>query len=836
MSDQYEISANITADDSGFQAAFDRMESSLGGWGVDLGKMYEEGASVFKKFGVDIDQFASKLGTTGPMLATSVGVAIVAIQGLSKVIQETTKEFAEDETAQLKFNAAIKANSQLTEGANERLSEFAESFATLTGEANSAAQSQVAMLSATGRTEEQITKTMEAALGLANATGTDLNTALTQVNQTFSGTTGRLARTTPELASLTKEELENGKAVDILLEKYGSFTTALKDSSEVSMSNFKNSIGELKSLMGGWFESGLKPVRDGLTEIVNFLVKNKDAVTGVLTGLAAAVGALALAIAPLPTAIGLVVAGATALVGILGKSKQSYDDGKTAIDQYRSAMDKLTTSQLEAEKAELESLKARATGGAGTQSVIDRLNEVNKLLAERNKLSSSDDAKKREEERAKAEQEYQRAVEGTNANLKSGLSTQKEALSQNISSTEKYATTLAELGLSSTKAYSGAIKSLSEYKTELTKLENTEENQKVRQAEVAQAAKDGAEEIAQAAKLRGEETEAAVKKATDGSAANIAKSLSDITNTFSYSVSEWLKPFSKIEETLKDMFGKDLFKTIQSFTSNASKLLSGLFSYLQSNIDATLESANTAIEERLKNTLDALDEERAAKEEAAGVSQDEDRDAIVQKIADINLELKTETDATKAAALQKQLSTAETELKKHDIEAEYQAKKAAAEKKAEAEKAQAEYEAAMDSYNLKIAQAIASAALAIVNVWATLGVNPILAAAESAVVAGVTAFQIATIENSKPTPPNAAATGTDYSVAGYYTVGELGPERVYLPQGSRVSNAVETARGGNTSNNNMVININSPTALDAGEANRLFKRTQRELVFSGAYA
>ena len=62
MSDTYEINAKITADDSGFQAAFSRLDSSLNQWGLNLNAMYSKGASFFKGFGVDVDQLAIVTG------------------------------------------------------------------------------------------------------------------------------------------------------------------------------------------------------------------------------------------------------------------------------------------------------------------------------------------------------------------------------------------------------------------------------------------------------------------------------------------------------------------------------------------------------------------------------------------------------------------------------------------------------------------------------------------------------------------------------------------------------------------------------------------------------
>lgn len=49
------------------------------------------------------------------------------------------------------------------------------------------------------------------------------------------------------------------------------------------------------------------------------------------------------------------------------------------------------------------------------------------------------------------------------------------------------------------------------------------------------------------------------------------------------------------------------------------------------------------------------------------------------------------------------------------------------------------------------------------------------------------------------------ANGTDYAYGGMATVGERGPEQVYLPKGSRVVSSDETKSKSITINNNMVV-------------------------------
>ena len=78
MSD-YNLSAEITADSSGFTGALALVTEGLESWGLNVEKMGEEGSKVFSNLGVNVDQFAEKLGVSAPML---VGIAAAA-QGLA---------------------------------------------------------------------------------------------------------------------------------------------------------------------------------------------------------------------------------------------------------------------------------------------------------------------------------------------------------------------------------------------------------------------------------------------------------------------------------------------------------------------------------------------------------------------------------------------------------------------------------------------------------------------------------------------------------------------------------------------------------------------------------
>jgi hypothetical protein len=353
----YSISATITADNAEFQKAITETINGLDGFGDAFADMSQETKQAFadlanqfsaidaksKVWGDDIDTVAEKkqalraeinrlidggiapesqqiqdlkrsydsLGQSNDVAIDSfaklrdvmqgpIAAAKMVIDGFKKVVETISKlseEFAEDEVAAIRFAAAIEKSDNMTAGAATRLEILAKTLASTTGEANSAAEGQIAMLVATGRNEEQINKMIIAAKGLAVATGVDLDTALQQINATFSGTAGRLTKTTPALGDLSKAELENGDAVNILIDKYGDLSDALDNSSDVSMKNFKNALGEDMSAIGKLLEEYVKPLRNGMTEIFTAFAdwanqgnNLKEAIEGIATGFLTVIG------------------------------------------------------------------------------------------------------------------------------------------------------------------------------------------------------------------------------------------------------------------------------------------------------------------------------------------------------------------------------------------------------------------------------------------------------------------------------------------------------------------------------------------------------------------
>jgi len=795
MSDTYEINAKLTADDSGFQAAFSRMDASLNQWGLNLNAMYSKGASFFKGFGVDVDQFASKLGSTGPMLAGWAGAAIIGFTTLKNVISATTKEWAEDEVAQLRFNAAIKSNSTMMAGAEQRLNALAEKFGMLTGNTNSSMQSMIAMLAATGRTESEITKMMQAAEGLSLATGTDLNTALTQLNQTFSGTTGRLGRTTPELNNLTKEELANGAAVDVLITKYGSLSGVLEHSTTVSINNLNNQWGEMKSALGEMFEQTLRPMREMLTSIITFLLSKKELLVGMINGLIILVGALGVAIGiatgGIVPIIGAIIAGITALMGVIfelvhvfGKQKQAADDAKVSVQSYADSIKGLTTAQLENQRASLL-LRMQEIGESSRQfeALRKQLETVDALIAARKKET---DLAARDEARTNAINEYNQALQDATRLQQAGLASLEDTLKAKQSATQTYLETLAKLGLANSEAFKTARASLVEYGDQLSKLGytpgmvETPEEEKARYESGRHGTTPGGLEYG---------ATSGMGYGTEGTGFNASQ----------YGgFSKLQEALTKIANTMSSTTGAALGKSATSAEGEAGKLFSSIAQY-GPVIGSVMYSLSTVFETMFK---------------------------ILQPMIDTLLKPLLEVFQTIGVILADALAPAFAILTPI-IQLVAKALGWLADK----------VMIPVANFIINIWNGIANTLNAVLG-WAGVHLNTVPVITTEGVQAQVVGMNSSGSSGQSQYGSYSAsylgyASGTEYATGGYAMVGERGPEMMYVPQGAKVSNAKETAQGVGKSVN-IVNNFYSPKALNEAEMVRRQKENQRQLAFSGA--
>jgi len=441
-----EIAVKITGDSTSLQTAMKSAEDLL------------------KKFGISLD-FLTKVG------------AGAALKAIGDAALEAAKAFAESEKQSLRLNAAISASQTIGSSGRRALDDLAASTAKLAGVDDDAVTGMEAMLVSTGRTTDEIKKMMTAALGLSNATGVDLNTALTQINATFSGTAGRLDRMTPALKDLTEEQLKNGGAVDILLAKYGSLATALAGSSSASMANFETQLGNVQEALGSLVEVNLKPLRDGLASVFEWFVNNKPAIIAAFLAVEAAVVALVSLVNPIAGIIaGLIALGST-VVTLGSQMETATNKAVDAEIKYAKAVNDVTAGMTRGEKAAFDRAHAGETAAkkAEAQAIID-------AEKEKQRQKEIGDA------RVAAQKAYDNSITITAEKAKAGFITQEEAAKANFDANNKLINDLYNLGYT-TDQKTGAngsarlTKALADYQTQTDAFKAAEDEKLAKLAE-----------------------------------------------------------------------------------------------------------------------------------------------------------------------------------------------------------------------------------------------------------------------------------------------------------------------------------------------------------------
>lgn len=192
----------------------------------------------------------------------AVGLLVVGLEELSRI---SLKAFAEAEFSSKSLEFALK-------GTNASLQEMLDLSTELQSKSlfsDEQIQAGITFLGLQGRTEEQIRKTTMAAVDFAAANGVDLQQAFKTLDATIEGNIGKLGKLDGQIKDLTPTQLANGKAIEILAEKYKGFaenqaTTTLIGQWEV----IKNTFGDVLEIIGSLVAQGVQPLLDLMKALI----------------------------------------------------------------------------------------------------------------------------------------------------------------------------------------------------------------------------------------------------------------------------------------------------------------------------------------------------------------------------------------------------------------------------------------------------------------------------------------------------------------------------------------------------------------------------------------
>ena len=262
----YNIKADITANTKGYETGIKKAQESTKKFSTSVSKVIQ---------GLGKNGLVGALGAVGlasaGMVAT-LGAVVKIAQKVSKSINDCTEAYKKQLIAERQLATAVNNNPLVTGSAEKKLKAFASAMQKVTNYGDEELLPMLSNLIALGRTEDEAMQIMTVALDMSASGTMSLDTAISQLNATLNGNVGRLGQQNAELKGLTEEELKQGKAIDILAEKYKGLASATVDTSK----QLKNAMGDFKEVAGefilptsdtwnkfwtGFFERGIETIK-----------------------------------------------------------------------------------------------------------------------------------------------------------------------------------------------------------------------------------------------------------------------------------------------------------------------------------------------------------------------------------------------------------------------------------------------------------------------------------------------------------------------------------------------------------------------------------------------
>lgn len=187
-------------------------------------------------------------GVTGAM-----STVIDAAQKVKAVMDSCAEAYRTQAKAEKQLEAAAKNNPYLTSTSVTALKNYASELQNISTVGDEQLLPMMAELAAAGRTQNEIQDIMSAALDVSASGMMSLEGAVSALNGTYSGTTGTLGKMVSGVKELTKEELAQGKAVQLVAENFKGMAKDVSDATG-SYEKMKNLQGDFAEAVGKFIE------------------------------------------------------------------------------------------------------------------------------------------------------------------------------------------------------------------------------------------------------------------------------------------------------------------------------------------------------------------------------------------------------------------------------------------------------------------------------------------------------------------------------------------------------------------------------------------------------
>ena len=234
----------------------------------DLNKKLDDAGKSIDNAGKKSKTLNTNLGGIGKGAIAAAGAVAgvaVAVKKTVDALNDCEKAYQVQRKAEIALQTAAKNNPYLNDESVYNLRNFASELQSMSEIGDEVSLQVMAQLAATGRNEEQIMQIMSAAADMAAVTGEDIASAAQKLNATLNGNAGMLGRQVTAINNLTKEELEAGKAIDIIAQQYNGQAAAMADNTV----QLANAWGDFKENIGRGWNKVTQPVKQFFLDILN---------------------------------------------------------------------------------------------------------------------------------------------------------------------------------------------------------------------------------------------------------------------------------------------------------------------------------------------------------------------------------------------------------------------------------------------------------------------------------------------------------------------------------------------------------------------------------------
>jgi hypothetical protein len=243
-----------------------------------------------KKFARTTEKSLKSLESSFGSLKTLAVAAVGAFAGkqLLDGLSAVTQAASVQEDAVNSLNTALKLSGDFSEETSQSMQQFASDLQNVTTIGDETTLEMLALSKAMGRTNEESQDLVKAAADLSAITGQSLESAVTQLNKSYSGLAGELGESIPGIRDLTAEQLKLGGAIKIVAESFGGAAQAEVNTFSGAIKQLENTTGDLAEELGflitknpaviesikelsNIFNNLIEFVKDNNTELGNFV-------------------------------------------------------------------------------------------------------------------------------------------------------------------------------------------------------------------------------------------------------------------------------------------------------------------------------------------------------------------------------------------------------------------------------------------------------------------------------------------------------------------------------------------------------------------------------------